>query len=95
MVLTDSAGGYFLPVEYLFKGSAMSDYSVILFHSNNYSIWASNVLEKKGYKHKMVPVPRQFSSDCGYCVRIARDDVPAVKQLLEETGVEFDKIENI
>jgi len=73
----------------------MPDFSVILFHSNNYSIWASSVLGKKGYVHKMVPVPRQLSSDCGYCVRINRDDTDAVRLLLEETGIEFDSIENI
>lgn len=73
----------------------MPEYSVVLFHSNNYSIWASNVLGKNGYKYKMVPVPRQLSSDCGYCVRINRDDAAAVKLLLEETGVEFDRIEDL
>lgn len=73
----------------------MPAYSVILFHSNNYSVWASNVLGKNGYAHKMIPVPRQLSSDCGYCVRIDSGDRDAVRRLLEETGVEFDRVEDI
>jgi len=71
----------------------MSQYSVILFFSNNYAMWASNTLKKKGYEHRLVPVPRHLSSDCGYCVRINFSDSEAVEKLMVETGIEFDRIE--
>ena len=73
----------------------MSEFSVILFHSNNHSIRMSNILKKKSIDHKMIPVPRHLSSDCGYCVRIKSADHEIVFRIIQENNVEFDKIEKI
>lgn len=73
----------------------MSEFSVILFHSNNHSIRMSNILKKKSIDHKMIPVPRHLSSDCGYCVRIKSSDREIVLETIKEKDVEFDKIEEI
>lgn len=73
----------------------MSEYSVILFHSSNYSFKGSNVLRKNGIDHKMTPVPRHLSSDCGLCVRINSIDSAVVLNLFTEKGVDYDRIENI
>lgn len=73
----------------------MSGFSVILFHSNNHSIRMSNILKKNSVTHRMIPVPRHLSSDCGYCVRISNSDADTVKNLIEQNSVEFDRIENI
>ncbi len=73
----------------------MKCFSVVLFFSNNYAIWASNILKKKGLEHKMTPVPRHLSSECGYCVRFSTEDSAAVVALLTETGIEYDRIEEI
>lgn len=73
----------------------MSEFSVILFHSNNHSIRMSNILKKNAVDHKMIPVPRHLSSDCGYCVRIKSSDIDAVTKLIEQNNVEFDKIKDI
>lgn len=56
---------------------------------------ASNVLKKNELNHKMVPVPRHLSSDCGYCIRISSNDSEIARGFLEKAGVEFEKIENI
>jgi uncharacterized SAM-binding protein YcdF (DUF218 family) len=45
-------------------------YSVILVHSSSYAIRAEKLLKKAGIECKMMPVPRDLSSDCGVCVRI-------------------------
>ena len=67
--------------------------SVILFHSNHQAIWASKVLRKAGVDHRMVPVPRELSSDCGYCVEISGEDAARAAEILRSAGVEFDRIE--
>jgi len=77
------------------SGKAMAEFSVILFFSNNYTIYASNTLKKREIPHKLIPVPRHLSSDCGYCVRIKRADSAAVEAILRETGIEFDRIEEL
>lgn len=70
----------------------MSENSVILFFSNSYSIWTSKELKKRGITHKMIPVPRHLSSDCGYCVRISSNDTELIKSVLSEKGIEYDSI---
>ncbi len=70
----------------------MTEHSVILFFSNSYSIWTSKELKKRGIDHKMIPVPRHLSSDCGYCVRINKNDVEMIQSILTEKGIEFDGI---
>jgi hypothetical protein len=40
----------------------------------------------------MIPVPRDLSSDCGYCVRTSSEDVEQAEKLLEENDVEYDRV---
>lgn len=49
----------------------MSDegYCVLLFDSVSSTLLAERTLKKKGLAHKVIPVPRQISSDCGVCIR--------------------------
>ncbi len=66
--------------------------AIILFHSTNYAIWAQDLLKENNISCKMIPVPRDLSSDCGYCVRILPDDLNTSEKLLKENDVEFDKV---
>jgi hypothetical protein len=68
------------------------DYQVILFHSTSYAIWTSKILKKKGIAHKMIPVPRHISSDCGYCVRILRKDAEKIREAIEKNQIEYEDI---
>ena len=65
-------------------------YSVILFHSTNHALRAEKVLTKAGIASKMIPVPRQLSSDCGVCLRIAQSSREAACRALEDAGVEIE-----
>jgi hypothetical protein len=47
----------------------MAEYSVVLFHSTTHAIRAEKVLTGAGLKIKMIPTPRQLSSDCGMALR--------------------------
>ncbi len=73
----------------------MNAFSVILFFSTTSSIWTARLLKKAGIERKMVPIPRNLSSDCGYCVRIKSEDIERVKDVLTKGGVEFARIENL
>jgi ferredoxin len=66
--------------------------AIILFHSTNYAIWAQNLLKENSIECKMIPVPRDLSSDCGYCVRTSPEDVEQAEKLLEENDVEYDRV---
>ena len=52
-------------------------YAVILVHSTSHAVRVEKLLQAGGIASKMIPVPRQISSDCGACLRILRQDVEA------------------
>lgn len=44
-------------------------YDVILFKAVSYALKAEKILKKEGLPHKLIPVPKHISSDCGVCLR--------------------------
>ena len=70
-------------------------YAVILLHSTNHALRAEKVLGSAGIGTKLIPVPRQLSSDCGVCVRIGRPEREAARRALEAAGVEIDGLHDI
>ncbi len=70
----------------------MPDQSVVLFYSHNYALWAGDALKAEGVGYKITPVPRQLSSECGYCLRIHCDDAGRVETILKTKNIEYDRI---
>lgn len=66
----------------------MSEWGVILFHTTSSAIRAEKVAQKAGYDCKLIPTPREFSSDCGIALRFPWVDADGIKGRLEEEGVE-------
>ncbi len=48
-------------------------YVVFLFPSVSYVLKAEKILKDQNIDHKLIPVPRHISTDCGVCLRIAAD----------------------
>ena len=48
-------------------------YDVILFKAVSYALKAEKILKKEGLPHKLIPVPKHISSDCGVCLMIHLD----------------------
>jgi hypothetical protein len=65
----------------------MAEYSVVLFHSTSHAIRAEGVLEGAGFRVKMIPTPRQLSSDCGMALRFDRAEEEPVAATLGENKV--------
>ncbi|MBN1579989.1 MAG: DUF3343 domain-containing protein [Anaerolineae bacterium] len=70
-------------------------YAVILVQSTGHAIRAEKVLNMANIGCKLIPVPRQISSNCGVCVRVERSDVDAVKAALQKNKVDFESIHEI
>ena len=49
--------------------NAQTPYYVILFKSVSYALKAEKILKAEKLPHKLIPVPKQISSDCGICLR--------------------------
>jgi hypothetical protein len=65
-------------------------YGVALFHSVQGALAAERLLVGAGVAHKLIPVPRHLSSNCGFCVRFEWSGREAVERLLSgaDLGVE-------
>jgi hypothetical protein len=44
-------------------------YLVALFNSVSHVLQAEKILKEAQVPHKIIPVPRKISSDCGVCIR--------------------------
>ncbi len=72
-----------------------SDYGVVLLHSTSAAIRAEKLTQGAGLKVKLIPVPRQLSSDCGISLRFEWDQADVVRSVLEAKGVETQGIHRI
>ncbi|HQI23724.1 MAG TPA: DUF3343 domain-containing protein, partial [Smithella sp.] len=39
----------------------------------SYALKAEKILKQEGLPHKLIPVPKQISSDCGVCLRFEQN----------------------
>jgi hypothetical protein len=67
-------------------------YSVVLFHTNSSALRAEKVLIKEQVSNKLIPTPREFSSDCGIALRFPQNEESRVRELLSSAGVEISAI---
>jgi len=70
-------------------------YAVILVYSTSHAMRIEKLLEKRGIGCKMIPVPRQISSDCGVCIRITRAQVEAARETIEKARIEIQDIADV
>lgn len=61
-------------------------YSAILVKSTSQAIKIERIIESKCLLCRLVPTPREFSSDCGSAIRIDRNDAETIRNLIEAAG---------
>ena len=70
-------------------------HAVILVYSTSYALRAEKLLAQAGIDCKLIPVPRQLSSDCGVCVRVAGDERSAALRALEDGSLEVEGVHDV
>jgi hypothetical protein len=65
---------------------------VILVFSTSHAIRGERLLSDAGIPCRLIPVPRQLSSDCGSCIRIAASLREAAGEILEAGKVGVQEI---
>lgn len=70
----------------------MSKYGVVLFYTNSGVMQAEAILQKAGLLIKLIPTPRELSSDCGVALRFDWQQVEQVRELLAKARVEISGI---
>ncbi|MBM3150151.1 MAG: DUF3343 domain-containing protein [Chloroflexi bacterium] len=73
----------------------MSEYGVILFHTTSSAIKAEKISKKEGFEVKLIPTPRQLSSDCGISLRFDWKQKELISGLLEKADVEVAQINKL
>lgn len=66
----------------------MDEYGVIIFHTTSAAFRAEKVLQKAGLECRLIPTPREFSSDCGLAARFEWRSIPEVRHALNAAKVE-------
>jgi hypothetical protein len=66
----------------------MSEYGVVLFHTTSAALRAEKVLQRAGLAVKLIPTPREFSSDCGMALRFVWAQIGQVQAALAAAQVE-------
>jgi len=69
-----------------------SKYAVILVYSTNHAMGIERILNTEQIHCKLIPVPRQLSSDCGLCVRFQCVDKEKVVLCLDSVHIEIQGI---
>jgi hypothetical protein len=61
---------------------------VFLFYTSSAAFQAERVLKGAKLTAKLIPTPRQFSSDCGIALKLDWKEAQQAQALLREAGVE-------
>ena len=64
-------------------------YAIILAFSTSHALRIEKLLKQQGVDCKPIPVPRQISSDCGVCVRIAQSQIEMARAIVLAAKVEI------
>jgi hypothetical protein len=70
----------------------MGRYGVVLFYTTSSAIRGEKVAKKAGIDCSLIPVPREFSSDCGISLRFIWTDIEQMKGVLKDNKVEISEI---
>ncbi len=62
--------------------------AVVLFASTQTAIRAERLFQARGIAGKLIPIPRQFGSDCGLAFRFAAGEIGRVQEALAQAKVE-------
>ena len=71
------------------------EYGVVLFHSVSHALRAERVAMRAGLKIKLIPVPRQLSSNCGTALRFLWPDEATIRHTLEEARLRVEAIHKL
>lgn len=67
----------------------MNGAGVVLFHTNSAALRSEKLAQRAGFVVKLIPTPREFSSDCGIALRFDWELHSALADLLAAHEVDI------
>jgi len=68
---------------------AFNQYAVIIVYSTSHALRLEKLFRENDIPCKLIPVPRQISSDCGVCLRISQSDIEVARQVIASLDMEI------
>lgn len=65
----------------------------ILVYTTSSAFESENILQNLGIPIKLVPTPREFSSDCGISVWFKTQNIKIIKSALDSARIEYEIVE--
>lgn len=66
------------------------NHGVVLFHTTTSALRGEKTLKKAGFPVKLIPTPRELSSDCGFVIEFQNASLDAIQAALTAAGLEFE-----
>lgn len=70
----------------------VKSYGYVLFYSTSSALRTEKLAKILNIPIKLVPAPRQLSSDCGVCIRFELENEESVRELLTKNNIEYSSI---
>jgi hypothetical protein len=67
----------------------MNNLGVVLFHTTSAALRSEKLLKAAGISVKLIPVPRELSSECGLALRFPWDQADRVRAILTSANVDI------
>ena len=74
------------------QSAPANEFGVILVPSTSAALRGEKVLQRAGLQVKLIPVPREISSNCGISIRFAWEERMQVETALAENKVSIESI---
>lgn len=60
---------------------------IAVFKSTHSAIKADKLLDKNNFNYKIIPVPKEISSQCGIAIEINKNDILSLKNILNINNI--------
>ncbi len=64
------------------------EFSILLFQSIHQVMRAENIISKNGFSYQIIPVPSEYSSECGMCIEIDSLNTAPITTELQNYNIE-------
>lgn len=73
----------------------LEKFAVITFYSTHFALKSEKILQNLNYDFKLIPIPREISSNCGLAVKIKTQEKDEIEDILKNHNVEIENIHNM
>ena len=70
----------------------LTGYALLLLPSVSHALLSEKVVKAEGIPCKLIPTPREVSTDCGMVLRFLQEDKKRLEYVIVENNIDFRRI---